>query len=452
MSQPTPASSAREVDTPPERLHPLTPVVKGWVGLLALVFFGGRSWLENGGRFEFDHLSWWAWILLAALLVSVVAGFISWRATSYRLDADALRLETRFIWNSSTVVNYSKIQSIDIVAPFAARLVGVCGLRLDVGGGAPQKLEFLGRSRAEALRDELVGRAALVRSETWGTAPTDAPGDDESPERVDDVVVSVPPGRLVAAVVTSHDFLWAVLFAALALVPSIVTSTFAFAGLVVPAVWGLAALVLNRVVKEWNYRLHAPEPSVVRVARGLTDTVSQTVPVERVQGIELSQSWWWRRWGWWRVRFAVLGYAGDEADEGGSTVLLPVGTWDEVTRVLRAVWPEVDLDALDWQPLPRRARWLHPLDWRQRGWAVSEQVVADRSGRLQSRLSVVARSRMQARRVSQGPLERRLGLAGFSVQISGSVVDVNVSGVDPAVARQWVRSVRPKLWGGPAKP
>lgn len=428
--------------TPSERLHPLTPFVKGWVGLLAIAFFLGRSWLENGGSLAFDDLQWWAWIVIGGLALSVVVGLVTWRATTFRLDDDALRLQTNFIWNSSSVVNYSKIQSIDIVSPLAARLVGVCGLRIDVGSGAPQKLEYLGRRRAESLRDALARRAALVRdAERPVLDPTDptgpgTPTDELAPRQVvDDIVVSVPPTRLVAAVVTSQDFLGSALFAAVALVPSIVTSRFAFAGLVVPAVWGLATLVLNRVVKEWNYRLHAPEPGVVRVARGLTDTVSQTVPAERVQGIELAQSWLWKRWGWWRVRFAVLGYAGDDANEGGSTVLLPVGTWDEVIRVLRTVWPDVDLDALDWQSLPRRSRWLHPVDWRQRGWAVSDRVVADRAGRFSPRMSVVALERMQSWHGSQGPLERKVGLAGFSVQISGSVVDVTVSGIEPSVAR-----------------
>jgi putative membrane protein len=445
---------------PPERLHPLTPFVKGWVGLLAIVFFVGRSWLENGGRFDVDHITWWVWILLAAMLGSVVLGFASWRATTFRLDDDALRLATRFIWNTSTVINYSKVQSIDIVSPLAARLVGVCSLRIDVGSGAPHQLEYLGRAKAEQVRDELARRAALVRAPGQvGTEPAvaathDGPADAGAQpqlgvahDRSDDVVVSVPPARLVVAVVTSGEFLGSILFALVALVPSILTQQFVLAGLLVPAVWGLGALVLNRVVKEWDYRLHAPAPGVVRVARGLTDTVSQTVPVERVQGFELTQSWLWRRFGWWRVRFTVLGYGGDDANDGGSTVLLPVGSWAEVERALWAVWPGLELSSLEWQTLPARARWLHPLDWRQRGWAVSQQVVADRSGRLNRRISLVAPARAQSWAVRQGPLERRLGLGGFSVHISGHVVALDVTGVEAPAARAfaenfsgWVRA------------
>ncbi|CAI9401757.1 PH domain-containing protein [Aestuariimicrobium sp. T2.26MG-19.2B] len=438
---------------PPERLHPLTPFVKGWVGLLAIVFFVGRSWLENGGRFDVDHVTWWVWILLAAMVGSVLLGFASWRATTFRMDDDALRLATRFIWNTSTVINYSKVQSIDIVSPLAARLVGVCSLRIDVGSGAPHKLEYLGRARAERVRDELARRAALVRDAGRGGTPmagaaTSVRTDDARAlpqqrgalDRSDDVVVSVPPARLVAAVVTSGEFLGSIVFALVALLPSILTRQFVLAGLLVPAVWGLGALVVNRVVKEWDYRLHAPERGVVRVARGLTDTVSQTVPVERVQGFELTQSWLWRRFGWWRVRFTVLGYRGDDADEGGSTVLLPVGSWAEVQVALSAVWPGLDLGSLQWQALPSRARWLHPLDWRQRGWAVNPQVVADRSGRLNRRISLVAPARAQSWAVQQGPLERRLGLSGFSVQISGHVVALNVTGVEPTVARAFAES------------
>lgn len=437
----SPAVVQESPASPAERLHPFTPFVKGWVGLLAIVFFGGRSWLENGGRFEIENLSWWAWLLLVGLLVSIIAGFISWRATTFRLDDDALRLQTAFIWNSSTVVNYSKIQAIDIISPLAARLVGVCGLSIDVGAGSPQKLEFLGRRRAESLRDELSRRAALVRSSSDEPAAPALTGPEAGAEaEAEATVVRVSPTRLVAAVATSGEFFGAIMFGVGSLVPSIVTGRFAFAGLLVPAALGIATLIANRVVKEWNHRLIAVGPGVVRISRGLTDTVSQTIPVERVQGFEVTQSWLWRRMGWWRVRFNVLGNADDSSDEGASNVLLPVGTADEVRRALQAIWPNFDPNDLDWQGLPRRARWLHPFDWRQRGWAVSDEVIADRSGRLSPRLSAVAHRRVQSWGVQQGPWDRRLGLAGFAVHISGSVVDVSISGVEPSVAREWLES------------
>ena len=53
----------------------------------------------------------------------------------------------------------TKVQSIDVVQPFVARLFGLAALQIDVGSGAGKKIEFLHRTRAYQLRDYLLARA-----------------------------------------------------------------------------------------------------------------------------------------------------------------------------------------------------------------------------------------------------------------------------------------------------
>jgi putative membrane protein len=112
------------------RLHPLTPIAR--VGRLApalvllLVVSQVHSKAENG-RAETDYL-------IAITLISAVYGYIHWMVTRWRLEADTLRIETGLIRKDSRRLPLARIQAVDIVRPFLARLLGVSELRIRLAG------------------------------------------------------------------------------------------------------------------------------------------------------------------------------------------------------------------------------------------------------------------------------------------------------------------------------
>ncbi len=103
-------------------------------------------------------------------------------------------------------------------------------------------------------------------------------------------------------------------------------------------------------------------------------------------------------------------------------VVLPYGTWPEVLRVLRSVWPEVDLTRIAPHRQPPRARWLTPFSFKNHSWGVSDDVIVADDGWLTRSRQIVPHRRMQSIGIEQGPLQRRLGLASVADQGVGGAV------------------------------
>ena len=193
-----------------------------------------------------------------------------------------------------------------------------------------------------------------------------------------------------------------------------------------PVAIGIAFNRVKELLTHGNFHL-ADAGTGVRVQEGLTDLRATTIPLHRIQALELVQPLWWRPVGWWRIRVNVAGSGGAGEGEGArETTLLPVGTLDDARLVLSVVAPAVPPAAWDgavlgdgddpgWRGSTARARWLDPLSWRRNGWSDGSSAVLLRSGRLTRRAVAVPHARIQSLTVRQGWLESRLGLATVHV-------------------------------------
>jgi putative membrane protein len=94
----TDSTTDSSATVPPElewrRLHPVTPLVRGWAVLAVLLFVVGRQTLESapGGDVSLatDH---WGVVVLAILGVGLLGGvwaWLSWRMMRYAYDRDAV--------------------------------------------------------------------------------------------------------------------------------------------------------------------------------------------------------------------------------------------------------------------------------------------------------------------------------------------------------------------------
>ncbi len=421
-----------------ERPHPLTPFIRGWVVLLALVVGIGREFVPNGEEprplppIEFVL----AGVGLAALAAGA-AGFVSWRFTRFVIDADELRVDTGAIFRRSTRIAFDKVQSIDVVQPFAARLFGLAELQIDVGSHERSKLRYLQLTRAYALRDYLLARARGHQAQAAEAAQpvsllTDLHEDDE-------VLVQVPPQTLLLAAVTSHEF-WAIVLGGLLIVVIglAIGQWWLLLAAAIPTISGLFGFVSRRVTGQFNYTLSRRRHGL-RISRGLTSLTSQSLPPRRVQAAQVSQSPVWRRLGLYRIDIEVIGWGAvtDNEDKSGvSTILLPAGTMAQVQVALGAIWPRTDFTKVDLQPAPRRARWLHPFSGPFLRWGHDEDLVVSRHGWLVRRWQLVPHARIQSVRIVQGPLSRRLGLADLEFHTAGMHISAEASGVDAGQVRE----------------
>ncbi|MGI4893889.1 MAG: PH domain-containing protein [Janthinobacterium lividum] len=450
------------------RLHPVTPVLRAWKTVAAVLAVLVSQGVDNVVR---SHLPGWILtlgVLGGILLLAIVgAGFsaLSWRRTRYRIDAEAVHVEHGILWRRQRRAQLDRLQAVDVVRPLLGRLFGLAELRLEVAGGAGSKvsLAYLREEEAQRVRNALLAAAAGVRVEVGEEAP-------EAPERG---VVQVPPLRLVAATLLSGLAVSAVLVLVALLVGSWVAGSFAPLLGTLPAVLGLGSALWQRFNRGFNFTV-AESPDGLRFTHGLLEQRSQTVPPGRVQALRIVQPLLWRRAGWWRVEVNVAGYAAETgSDQGQSTTVLPVGTVAELALVLAIVLPDLGTpeespfdvvqaglsgkdDAGGFTCVPRRARWLDPIAWRRHGFRITEHAFLARSGRLVRMLDVVPHARTQSLGVAQGPWQRRLGLVSVVLHSTPGSVKPRVDHLEAAVAarlltEQTLRARTARAGAGPER-
>ena len=431
MTEPTAAR-----DTAPRRTHPSTvlvqvlrsvPVVLGAALVLGLQVTGGEG-LPSGVGVGLAVLG--GLLLVAAITaVSAVAGYLSWSRRVYWFDSSGdLRVDSGVLTRQQRRLALSRLQSVDVNQPLIARLVGMAELRVEVAGAGDSRvvLQYLTESEAQALRDQVLARAAGLRPDT-GTAPQN-------------VLVSVPTKDLVVSLLLSSTTVVGVLATATVVTVAVLTE----------GAFGLIALLISggvpifaafgQFVRFFGFTV-AESPDGLRLRSGLTTTRTQTVPPGRVHAIEYEQPWLWRSRGWVRVQLTIAGApdgSGGQESPQAAGVLLPVAPREVAEAVVDRVLPGVATGRLEWQPAPERARWRAPIQHRLLGVAADDQVVAVRRGRLVRRLAMVPHARMQSVHLTQGPWQRRLSLATLRIDVAPGPVTVLGLHQDAATARRLV--------------
>jgi putative membrane protein len=394
------------VETVGQRLHPLTPFVKGWGYFVVAAF----ALVNNEGLRQ--NLTY-AGIGLAAVLVGgILLGTLSWWFTKWQLTDDAIRVDSGFLFRRTRIIRFDRIQAIDVAQPFVARLFGMAELRMDVAGGGKSdgKLSYFRYEEAQSLRTTLLVRAK-------GEQAAEQQAVEQQAEAVAPPLLTVPTSRLLGATLLSST----VVGSAGALIWLIVATMVLnfhvglFAGL--PLLLGVVQPIWKQVVGNHGFTLSESSHGL-RTKRGLFDVQRQTIPPGRVQGLLITEPLIWRLLGWSRVELDIAGVTGQKEDgddllEGAQ--LLPVGERAEVAYVLNRILPGLDLSRIQMHPAPERAKWLRPIGWRYLAYGVDEQVMVTTRGWVSRRTSIVLHHKTQSVRLEQGPIQRRLGLADVHV-------------------------------------
>ena len=439
---PAPGADAEETW---HRVHPVSPLVRGWIALVAILYFAGReraeAFFEHGdlGLDDFPLLQ----VLLAlagVLLIIAVAFYLSWRFTRYQLTREHVRVHSGVVFRQQRQARLDRVQAIDVIQPLLARVFGLAELRFEVAdsGESAVRLAYLKLDDAQKLRAAILARAS------GAAAGTDA-DTEEAPELP---VVALRPGRVIASTLLSGTTVFLVIFGlgGTAILGFATREPLSLAVLV-PILAGTVGSYWSQFSSGFNFRA-AASPDGLRIRSGLLDTRAQTVPPGRIQAISIVQPMLWRFPGWYRITVNVAGYSGGDAD--GRTRLLPAGTRDEVFRVLALALPDPGTaepievfsagmdgsgDAWGYTTTPRRGRWLAPLAWRRNGYAATGTALLARSGRLRRQLDIVPHARTQSMALHQGPLNRRFALADLRLHSTAGPVSPRILQLDAGTAR-----------------
>lgn len=437
-----------------ERPHPLTPLVRGWIVLLAgLVAFSQNisDWVTGQG--ELPPLWVVGVVILLVGFVAGLAGLFSWWFTRFVIDDQEVRVETGWLQRRSRRVAFDRIQSVDIDQPLVARLLGLAELRIEAGAGeSTTRLRYLQRARASTLRDYLLQRAVGQRTTVARVGQGPRPGLMSDTTVEDRVLLAMSPGRIIGAFLLSAD-VW---------VPVLLGAGFLVAGRILrlevvslaalfPLALAMVSAVSRRLVQQYDFRLLRTPMGSLRVTSGLTRLSSQSLPLDRIQGVRVRQPLLWRIPGWWQVDIDMVGVTGGSEEDGSrdESTVLPAGTLAELRFVLGQVLPGIDLDAVPLEGVPGRVRWIRWFDRQTLRWGATEQVAIADSGLLVRQGHIVPLHKFQSVRITQGPLQRMLSVATVHLDTTPGPVHHAARHLPVEVARTYATILLE--WGSAAR-
>lgn len=429
---PPPAPGASPaVAEPRRRLHPLSPLLRGFrFAVLAVVAISWQGYQNLGPQR-------WAMAVAGIAVVVLIGSVLSYLVTGYHVVGRELRIHEGLISRRTRAIPVDRLQSVELVQPVIARLFGLAELRLEVVGGARTEapLAYLTRDEATDLRRRLLGLAAATRPAvapppgsvvTDGTADQDVLAAAATAPAADERLMHVVNNRdLFVSQLLRPQWLLLPIAVAVPIVDALFDGQLGFIGVAstVTAVIGVIAAPVRVLLGDWRFTL-ASAADGLRIRRGLLETRSSTVPEGRIQSVLVEWPLLWRRAQWVRANMHVAGVRVEQEQSRSS--LLPVGNVETAEAVVGQTLPGVVLRDISIRPVPERAKWLAPFRRRVIGYYFGSAAFASRDGLLTRRLVIVPYARIQSVRVRQGPLQRRLRLATVIVDVAG--------GGQPAVA------------------
>lgn len=520
-----PASALDLTDGEWHRLHPATPLLKGGIVFVVILgvfvnnareqlvqfFLPGPDGHRGGGGDDGDPVGYVlghgliGLVLLGiALLLVVIIGifYLSWRMNTFRVTGETVEVRSGIVFRTNRRARLDRIQGINIQRPLLARIFGAAKLEINQAGhDANVPLAYLRSASAEDVRSEILRRASGTReaaSQQPGGGAT--PGTGVIEQRLNEFlaeplgedgqppqsVVRMHLGRLIGSAVLSGFTLLLVAIVVAVVVSIVTTGQYFLLFVFLPTLLGSFSYYSRRVVKSLRYSITSTRDGI-RIGWGLLSTSNETLPPGRVHSIRLSQPLLWRPFGWWEVKINRASHSSTKgADNQANTTILPVGSKDDVVRVLELILPElVGLTAVDveveqalargettasdvvaaqpqraveessrtlslieagmtsagseggFTTSPRRAQILRWFSWRRNGFRTAPGAVLLRKGAIWRQLVVVPLPRLQSVEVRQGPILRRLRLAAVELHTVQGPIVADIGALDQQDARDF---------------
>lgn len=463
-------------------------------------------------------------ILFGIVVFAVVLSWVSWRFMRFQVTSEAVELRRGVIFKKQSRAPLKRVQAIDIERRLLARVFGLAELNI-LNAGDKLNLAFLRYSEAKALRDEILQSVRIAKGSDPAVTPATAPGAGAVPGQgavpgaVHGVVPSaeavagagavpagysqqptslqqrlqnrleqsagefadedidhralagqtlfrVSPGKLLLSRIFDIGTLLVLTFfigslIAIILVPEPEAKLIMVSALLAPALFGIIPSIWLGFNKNFGFTV-STSGDEVRIASGLTKTVTETLQIRRIQSVQVSQSLLWRLFGWWKVDYTIPAAArSSEESQQVSKIALPVGSREEVQQLLALMLPEMvtaetvseGMDGTgDWQITPPARGGIINLFNQKRkaatvraGGAERSPVLLLRSGSVVRWFSIVPLTRVQGLIYRVNLKHAILRLARLDVFSSRINAKSSISGVDPAELQRFIDALSAEL-------
>lgn len=265
-------------------------------------------------------------------------------------------------------------------------------------------------------------RSQATESFDEDDVPVFDPDDLES----DIQIYELPTKRLLGSVILSGGFFYSVGLIIFLVVIALLTRDSEIS-LFIPMLFAFTTgvwPVIKNIFKSYAAKTFISENGL-RSRSGLTKLVTRTLPPSRIHAVRVKQNLLWRRKDWWKIELTIAGTSVEDLLDAQAPVM-PVGTVEETLRVLHTIFPTLGSDddaALIHEAMkgygdgrfmhapPTSGKWLDPIARKGRGYHVNERVFVAREGRFSRTVDILFQDHTQSTTITQGPIQRKLGLA-----------------------------------------
>jgi putative membrane protein len=474
----------------PSRLHPISIVFEALSIGLRDAFFVVIVSVSTG---------WW-WLLVVGAAVLAITSVLRWQRMTWRVADGRVIVDQGVLERSHREVPIDRIQQVELVRNIRHQILGVATLRIETAGssgGSEVELAVIPLEQAERLRVELLTARDRARSRTAPSTPPSAgertdtnggdtavPGAPAGPAVTPDPwAVSAGPApeqvllrlgalRLALAGLTGPQLLalpvvvlW--LLSLLDDLPGGLDPDLAPNGIRIAGVLAVTAVVLLGIALWLGVAMAAGiltyhdltvsrTDHELRIRRGLLDRRDLSIPLARVQVVQVGEHPILNLFGMVSLRFWSAGGVGTaDATAAAIPVLTPAeaahllevavpgsGHLDPLARAPRRALPRslvrglaagavlVAVTLVLFRPSAAAMGVIAPamiavglgwgvLRWRGLGATLGKVVVAGRRGALIRQTSYVPTAKVQSARVTASFFQRRRRLATTWVDVAG---------------------------------
>ncbi len=471
-----------------KKLHPISAIlftidfIKGAFFPIILAFIIGGSGEEAS---TFDQILRFG---IPALIIffSLIQGFISWFRFTYWVEDDELRIEHGLFVRKKRYIPFERIQSISVTEGLIQRLFRLVKVSVETAGGLQEpeaQLTAITKNDAETLQSLIksakVKQKAMYNEQSFGKDEEVEEIEYEIEEQSHIVYKSSLKSIFILALTSGGAI--GVITAALAFISQfdelisydkiysearvfIASSILLFAiAFLVIIVIAYVIAIIRTMFKYYDYTVEKTDKNLI-VTYGLLERRTMTIPIKRIQGIEIIENPLRSFFGYATIQ--VINEGGEDLEERGKVIICPLIKKDEIVHIIRDCLPEYRL-GVKFSSLPNRAKRryiLRPLyyialpiavgvyflrsygylllilipifmligfiSFKRTGWNLSGPQLVFRTKWIQTRTFFVLKNRIQTLEVSKNWFQRRKNLGTIYSHVmsdSGRIVDLDES-------------------------
>jgi len=346
---------------------------------------------------------WVVMMTVAVVFGSLAYALPSWWYGTFGLRDDHLVVHSGLVMRTSREIPLSRLQAVDVVQPLLMQVFGMAELRIELAGGdrSAIRLRCLRRSLADRMRAAVLAHAAGL------------PG--RSPEAPEWPFYRLPFLLLLGALTFRVPILLSFVLLLMLATAGAVFAEPGVAGALVPLTLGLLRYFWGPLARYTDYYASLSSDGL-RLRYGMFQRRMQTVPPGRVQAVRVVEPLLWRALGVARVEANVAGYAGTR--QGDSATLLPVAPRRRAYALVNELFPESEAAHV---PLVPNRSWTPGMV------GVDQRLFVSTKGLFCLVTEIVPVERVQALRLTAGPLARFTGLVSVDVETPPGPVRAHAS-------------------------